>query len=658
MRILALAALVLVQQKPTPPEEEPVRAWMSRLAREVSDRSLADVKTLDDWSHRREATKAKLLSALGLDPLPDRTPLDPQVTSVLDREGFRVLTVIFKALPGFYLTANLYLPRDQKEKRPAVLYVCGHANDPSGAKVKYQHHPVWLAGRGYVVLVVDPIQISEIEAIHHGTYRYGLWHWQALGYTPMGLEVWCAMRSIDYLQSRPEVDPEKIAMTGRSGGGTMTWFTMAADERVKCGVTANATGTVATHVRHDTLRGHCDCAFFINHPRIDYTDAAALCAPRPLLVQSGQKDWIYPPEGYRPLGEKARRIYELHGAADRFREQDVDAEHKDLPVFRTEAYRWFGRWLLGREPEESVPETVEKIPDADLRAVRGPLPPDVRNHTIAEEFPGPHRSQPPPSVDEYRKRAHAVRLRLESHTFAGEPRDPSDPAMEAPKDEVQGGVVLRTARIQSEPGMPIHLDFLRPERGGRTDRFFVVVSDHAAPGGPDWRKVAREFPVVRVYPRNQGGENWSPELAKFVRRAAPLVGRSLGTMRVTDVQRALAVGRETLASEKAVLYGREEGAILALLAAIRETRVPVERVILESPPDSLLAEPILLNAARLTDLPELLGVAVPRGLLFMGRSPLGFERAREVARLLGRPGLAARAASIDEALDEVRRGIP
>ncbi len=642
MRTFALAALLaLAQQKPTPPGEEPVRAYMGRLAREVSDRSLADVKTLEDWKQRRDGLKGKLLSALGLDPLPERTPLEPNITHSFEKDAFRVETLTFKALPGFYCTANLYLPKDGKEKHPALLYVCGHANDPLGAKVKYSHHPQWLASRGYVVLVVDPIQISEIEAIHHGTYRYGLWHWQALGYTPMGLETWCGMRSIDLLCSRPEVDPEKIGMTGRSGGGTMTWFTMALDDRVKCGVTANATGIVATHVRHDTFRGHCDCAFYINHPRIDYTDVAALCAPRPVLVQSGQKDWIYPPEGYRPLGEKTRRIFELHGAVEKFKEQDVDAEHKDLPVFRTEAYRWFGRWLKGSVPEETVPE-IDPIPPDQLRAVRGPLPADVRNHSIAEEFPGPHRSRAPASADEWRKRSDALRLRLESHTFPGEPAAPCEIALD-------GG------KIQSEPGMPIAVEILRPQKPEKPARAIVVVSDKASRGGPDWAKVAREIPVVRVYPRNQGGEEWSPELEKFVRRAAPMLGRSLGTMRVYDVQRGIAAAREQLGAEKIVLYGRDEGAMLALLAAIR---TPVERVILESVPDSLLAEPILLNAARITDVPELLGLATPRGLVFMGRSPLGFDRAREVARLLGKPGLAIRAASIEEALDEIRRGVP
>lgn len=638
MRLSALALIAAVlQQKPTPPEEEPVRAYMSRLARAISDRSLADVKTLDDWTARREAVRGRVLSALGLDPLPARSPLDPAIAGTVERDLFRVHALTFKALPGFYCTANLYVPKDGKEKHPGILYVCGHANDPLGAKVKYQHHGQWLASRGYVVLLVDPIQISEIEAIHHGTYKYGLWHWQAMGYTPMGLEVWCGMRSLDLLAARPEVDPDKLGMTGRSGGGTMTWFTMAVDDRVKVGVTANATGTVATHVRHDTLRGHCDCAFYINHPGIDFTDVAALCAPRPLLIQSGQKDWIYPPEGYRPLGEKTRRVYGLYGAAEKVKEQDVDEEHKDLPVFRTEAYRWFGKWLKGEAPTETVPE-IEPIPPDQLRAVRGPLPADVRNASIAEEFPGPVRSREPGTLEEWVTRSKLLLKQLDAAVFAG------DPAETCPLD-------FKDGRIQSEVGMPIRAEVLKSPKEGK--RAFVVVAKEGEKGGPDWRKVAKEFPVVVVYPRNWGGEGWSAELEKFVKRASPLVGRSLGTMRVWDVRRGMALAREQLGAEKIVLYGREEGAMLALLAAIREPHV-MDRVVLDSLPDSLLGEPILLNAARVTDVPELLGLAASEGLLLMGRSPLGFDRARLVARQLGKPTLAGRAASMEEVLDALR----
>ncbi len=616
MVLLLLAVLQGPPLKATP-EEQAVRDYMARLARDVTDRSLAGVATLADWEARREPTRRKLLSALGLDPLPEKSPLDPVVTSSFEEEKFRVETLLFEALPGFYLSANLYLPKDGRERHPGILYVCGHSNGPLGAKVRYQHHPVWLASRGYAVLIVDPIQISEIEAIHHGTYRYGLWHWQALGYTPMGLEVWCGIRSIDYLVSRPEVDPDRIGMTGRSGGGTMTWFTMAVDERVKAGVTANATGIVATHVRNDTFRGHCDCAFFVNHPRIDYADVAALCAPRPVLVQSGRKDWIYPPEGYRPLGEKSRKIWGLYGAAEKFREQDVDAEHKDLLEFRTEAFRWFERWLRGVESREEVTE-VPKIEVEKLKAVRGSLPADVRNASIAEEFPGPFVSSAPLAPERERE----LRRRLAQDVFGGDPERPGalDPRPRG----------ARTV-IQSEEGMPIEIELLGKADGPRV---MVAVGDEL-----DLRPAAAAMPVVRVYPRGAG---WSPELAKFVRRSAPMVGRTLGTMQVYDLRRGIAAAKELRGAERVVLYGRGEGAMLALMAALGETAVPVERILLESLPDSLLAEPILLNAARVTDVPELLELAAPRGLVFMGRHPLGYGRARDraAARVTRAAGMA------------------
>jgi dienelactone hydrolase len=554
------------------------------------------------------------------------------MTSSFEEEKFRVETLLFKALPGFYLTANLYLPKDGREKHPAVLYVCGHSIGPLGAKVRYQHHPVWLASRGYVVLIVDPIQISEIEAIHHGTHRYGLWHWQALGYTPMGLETWCGVRSIDYLVSRPEVDPERIGMTGRSGGGTMTWFTMAIDDRVKAGVTANATGIVATHVLHDTFRGHCDCAFFVNHPRIDYTDVAALCAPRPVLVQSGQKDWIYPPEGYRPLGEKSRKLWGLYGTPEKFREQDVDAPHKDLMEFRTEAFRWFERWLRGTESREEVTE-VPKIDVEKLRAVRGPLPADVRNASIAEEFPGPHVSAPPESQAAWAERKRELRRRLAEEVFVGDPAAACElrPRTEGPR-----------TIIQSEEGMSVALERLGAAKGARV---MVAVGD-----GLDLKAAAAAMPVLRVVPR---GDGWTPELTKFVRRSAVIVGRTLGTMQVYDVRRAIAASRELCGAERVVLYGRNEGAMLALMASLGETAVPVERVLLESLPDSLLAEPILLNAARHTDVPELLALAAPRGLVFLGRHPLAYARARDAALLLGNPSLVTRAASLVEAVERL-----
>lgn len=652
--IAALPASAQGPPIPRSPADDAVRAYMARLAREISDRSLADVRTRGDWERRRPALRQALFGALGLDPLPERTPLQAVTTSAFEEDGVRVETVVFQDLPGFYSSADLYLPAAPRERLPAILYVCGHHPHDGGSKVAYQRYGRGLARNGYAVLVVDPIQIAEFPAIHHGTHRFGLWHWQALGYTPMGVEVWCAMRAIDYLQSRPEVDPERIGMAGRSGGGTMTWFTMALDDRVKAGVTGNATGLIASHVANDTLRGHCDCAFFVNHARLDYTDVAALCAPRPILVQSGTKDWIYPPEGYRPFGEKARRLYALLDAADRFAEQEADAPHEDLPEFRTALFRWFERWLRGVETKSEWSDPPEFSADR-LRAVRGPLPADMINPFVAEVFPGPRTPPEPPDLASWRKREEELNRRLDALVFACDPPAPCPLEPEAAGEDAADGGAIRRYRVASEPGLPVTVEILGAGAGKPSRVLVAVCRRDAGPGEPDWKAVAKDLPVVRVFPRGLGGEGWSPEAEKFVRRAAVLVGRTLGTMRAYDVRRGIDAAREILGAERVILYGRGAEAVLVLAAAIRPTSLPVERAILQDLPDSLLEEPALLNAARVTDMPELLALAAPRGLVFLGRPPLGFARARRIAAWTGRPEIVVHEPSLPAMLETIRQ---
>src|SRR5947209_14102440 len=159
---------------------------------------------------------------------------------------------------------------------PAVLYVCGHANTvldkvSYGSKVNYQHHPAWFASNGYVCLIVDTLELAEIQGEHHGTSRRGWWWWQALGYTPAGVECWNAMRALDYLESRTEVDPKRLGVTGRSGGGATSWWLAAADDRVACIVPVAGLAELESHGcggyrgrRRDGVHsGPCDCMCFI-----------------------------------------------------------------------------------------------------------------------------------------------------------------------------------------------------------------------------------------------------------------------------------------------------------------------------------------------------------------------------------------------------------
>ena len=128
---------------------------------------------------------------LGLDPFPEKTPLKSVVTGTVERDDFLVDKLHFQSRPGFYVTGSFYYPKEAKGKLPTILYVCGHGrvmkNGVSyGNKATYQHHGAWFARNGYACLTIDTVQLGEIEGIHHGTYRYGMWWWNARGYSSRG----------------------------------------------------------------------------------------------------------------------------------------------------------------------------------------------------------------------------------------------------------------------------------------------------------------------------------------------------------------------------------------------------------------------------------------------------------------------------------------
>ena len=145
-----------------------------------------------------------------------------------------------------------------------------------------------------------------------------MWWWNNRGYTPAGVEAWNCIRALDYLQSRKEVDPERIGVTGRSGGGAYSWWIAAIDERIKAAVPVAGITDLENHVVDGCVEGHCDCMFMVNTYRWDYPLVAALVAPRPLLIGNtdARRDL---PAGRRRCGRtsKVRKIYELYGAGDK-----------------------------------------------------------------------------------------------------------------------------------------------------------------------------------------------------------------------------------------------------------------------------------------------------------------------------------------------------
>ena len=299
--IRSLVLLLLTSGFPAAAFADPITIFGSaqKEARQISRASLAVPLSKEEWNASLAKRREMWREMLGLSPLPPRSPLNATITGTLERGDYVVEKVHFQCLPGTYVVGNLYRPAKPEGRLPAVLYLCGHTKGKVAAG--YQAHPRWFAQHGYVALVLDPIQLGESQGFHHGTYREERWDWPSRGYTPAGAEVWNAMRALDYLETRDDVDSERMGVTGLSGGGVISWCLGAADERVKVVVPVCQSGSIEQVVADRGTDGHCDCAFWINYYRWCWPDLGALIAPRPFLIASGSEDILWRPNGYRDV---------------------------------------------------------------------------------------------------------------------------------------------------------------------------------------------------------------------------------------------------------------------------------------------------------------------------------------------------------------------
>src|SRR6266699_2584127 len=361
---------------------------LKEIAAVVSLQCLTGIRSLEDWKKQRPELRRQLLEMLGLDPLPARTPLKAQITGRLERDAYRIERIIFQSLPGLYVTGNFYVPNGAAKSLPAILYLCGHSPHPLGAKVEYQDRALWFASHGYACLALDTLEFGEVAGIHHGTHNLNMWHWLSLGYTPAGVEVWNAIRALDYLETRREVDKHRIGLTGISGGGAMTWYTAAVDERIAAAAPVCSTFTLGSQAAHWIASGQCDCIYYHNTYLVDFPIVGALIAPRPLLIISGQKDTIFPPDGYHEVFQRTKRVYDLYAGAnsERIREVDDNVGHSDPPLFLHAARQWMQHWLKGDPaPLGEEADSPPKEPAEDL-ACLAKLPADAINYKVQNEF--------------------------------------------------------------------------------------------------------------------------------------------------------------------------------------------------------------------------------------------------------------------------------
>ncbi len=614
---------------------------VSQEAKAVSGASLAKPLPPERWQATLPERRQMWLEMLGLSPLPERTPLQATVTGQLERGDYVVEKLHFQSLPGAHVSGNLYRPAKITGKLPAVLYLCGHTkgkvNDP------YQANPRWFAQHGYVALVLDPVQLGESQGLHAGTYREGRWDWPSRGYTPAGIEVWNAMRALDYLQSRSDVDGEKMGVTGLSGGGAMSWFLGAADERVKVVVPVCQSGSIERMAVDRATDGHCDCAFWVNYYRWCWPDIGALIAPRPFLIASGSEDVLWRPSGYREVANRIRHQYSALGVPQQFDLVEDLSPHGYTPKLRQAIFTFFNTHLKGDPApvQDDVTDFVE--PAENLLVFGGQLPRDDTMMQADSNLIKVAEVAVPASESQWISHQTEALAELRRSTFRNIPEHPSATLRDQRADgATKDGDVYGTRVFATTDGLELAVKTRHASDGGHKPVPTVVFAAQAEArstftgGGPSRPGLLPEFTSAAVEVRHTGATSVGPGYLWTLRRMYPLVGHTLPERQVHDLLAGTALMRQDPATGAVTLSGRAETATLAIYAALLDSHV--SEVILEAPPETHTHGETgeFLGVLRVGDLPQNLALLYPRPITFVGKMPPAYAWTKQVYDTLGK----------------------
>lgn len=627
------------------------------------------LKTPADIAARQTALRAKFVEAIG--GFPEKTPLNAKTVGTLKREGYTVEKVIYESRPDHHVTANFYLPAG-KGPFPGVLMPMGHS--PTGKSDSAQQRAaILLARNGIASLVYDPIGQGERcqlldkignPAIKGSTSEHTMVGVGALlvGRGTASYRIWDGVRSLDYLAARPEIDAKKLGCTGCSGGGTLTSYLMALDERIvaaapSCYLTSleRLFATLGPQDAEQNITGQVALG-------IEHADYVCLHAPRPTLVLASTRDF-FDIRGTWDTFREAKRVYTLLGVPEKLDIIEADAGHGYPKAHREAMARFMSRWLKGDDRAIVEGEiAIEK--DADLRCTRtGHVLDDLRgksvfdlNAALATEY-AKARAAKEWKADEL---AGAVRKLVLSDAIAV-------PEFKAAAGGLVGSenklIAIEKRTYSAGLGVPVPAVMLHPGKSGQANTLPIHVHDLgiaavASTNGPAMKMAVAGQWCLAVDLRGYG--ETAPALAKDGK--GPTFGvefkesflgfhlnRSLVGQRTADLLGVVAVGSPK--DKGAALYGYGPAGVVVLHAAALSSQVKavtLDGVLVSW--DNVVRTPISHNqlanvvpgALKVYDLPDLCASLAPRPLTI--RNPVdaaGKPLSKEAAEEAYKPVRAA-----------------
>ncbi len=539
----------------------------------------APPRSLDDWNARRPLVRARLAEALGT--VPDAPPpLEPKTHGSLDRDGYRVEMVSFQTMPGVRMTTNLYLPRSPG-RHAAILAVHGHWRGAKQDPV-VQSRCIGAAKLGFVVLAVDAFGAGERgvgKAL--GEYHGEMTAATLLpsGYTLAGLQVYENRRALEFLRSRREVDPDRMGITGASGGGNQTMYAAALIDDLRAAAPVCSVGNYQAYLGV----GCCMCEMVPG--ALTFTEEWGVLgqfAPKGLVIVNASRDAVQfsVPEAKKTVAG-LDAIYRLYDSPDHLKHAVFESGHDYNRAMREAVYGWFTRHLKGEGDGSPVAEPEIKTEDPEsLRCYPGDTRPDdfvtIPRFAAAEGRKLLAAKADPVDAASWNREAETRRKALVRETLGGFPEVPKGSGPEA--DLAGNGTLV----FSPEPGIRLSANVVP---GAAADAPRAVLIDLDGINSPAGSRLADElrrggWAVVRTELRATGKLAWPSErvgLAPDHNTAewGLWIGRPMLGQWAFDVRRLL----DTLeASDKTrpretALVGVGPGGLVAVVAAATDARV-------------------------------------------------------------------------------------
>jgi len=506
-------AFVVLPTQPTGPRITPYLRYQTDLAwrqDEQRQKVWASIHSEQDLFRAQSDLRGKLLTMLG--GLPDRrTPLHPRITGTIPMDGFHIEKVIFESLPGVYVTALLYFPDDSPgsgKKHPAVLVPAGHS---ANGKDYYQALCQRLVQRGYVVISWDPVgqgERSQFWDAKSGKSRYNricaehavLGNMAYLAGTNLARwEIWDGLRAFDYLLTRAEVDPERINITGSSGGGFQAIHIAALEPRIKvaapsCYLTALPMRMYNRIFQDPDSDPEQDLYGMIANG-VDHPGLLLLMYPRPVFVAAAVLDF-FPIEGAHKTFDEVEKLYRRFGHGDRIAMTEGYHTHQYSDENQEAAFEFLDHF--NHLPEKHALAPVKELDEAALQCTRkGQVMLDFADAEpfldVLRDYYVVRRAQPRKSLRQlYYGTGHVGVSGWKSAKYTGAAPAENQIAWESVGSSEFEGITMDRYSLHHSGGLVMPLLHIH-RAGPKKTRWLLWFSKDGKAGAADWPQIVKQL---------------------------------------------------------------------------------------------------------------------------------------------------------------------